>query len=82
MPDTMTVSHLLLFDTLFIDGDTRTLTVKNPKSNISLNEIEAFNSFLQTSNILIGDRAASQFNKIKTVVRRGTATTKLDLSEV
>lgn len=78
MPSLVT-SRSLLIDTSFIDGDTRILTVKNPDSNITMNDIKSFETFLKSSNILIGDRGAADFNKIVSARRRTTSTVKLDI---
>lgn len=79
MADVVTNSENLLIETLFNDGDTRTLTLRNPTDEITMNDINTFNVFLQTSGILVGDRNGAEFSKIKQVKRRNSATVKLDL---
>lgn len=79
MPNLIT-SRSLLIDTSFVDGDTRILTVKNPSSNITMNDIQAFDAFLKSSKILVGDRGAAEFNKIVSARRRTTSTVKLDIN--
>lgn len=59
----------LKIDTLFVDGDTRTITLKNPKSTIAESEITELNAFIQENNLLVGDKAGGTFGKIKKVVK-------------
>lgn len=80
MADKVKESTVLNIECLFSDGDTRTITLKNPRSDISQSEIENLERFMQDNNILIGDRAGSDFMKIKRVVRRRTTTIYLDLN--
>ena len=64
---------------VFLDGDTRTITLKNPKRSVSSNDIENLETFMQENNIIIGDRDLSDFRKIKQAVKRNITTTYLDL---
>lgn len=81
MADTFQTSYELQFANLFTDGDTRTFKLKNPKDEISTNEIEALNTFMQDSNIIIGDKYGGRFGKIQTVKRVAKTTVNLDLSD-
>lgn len=67
MADTVKISQTLRIDTLFVDGDTRVITLKNPKESISSDKFRALNAFMQENNIIIGDRAGGTFGKIKEV---------------
>lgn len=70
----------LLIENLFVDGDTRTITLTNPKSNITESQIESLEAFMQANNIIIGDKAGATFGKItKATIREKTSTT-LDLT--
>lgn len=80
MADTIQESYDLKFETMFVDGDTRTFSLKNPKDEISTNEIEALNTFMQDSNIIIGDKYGGRFGKITSVKRIQKTTVNLDLS--
>ena len=80
MADTVTSSSSLLIETAFVDGDTRTVTLKNPTDDISTNQISELNSFLLSSQILLGDRDNAAFSKIKQVRTRTTTTSILDIS--
>ena len=79
MADIIKTASLLNIECVFLDGDTRTITMKNPRGNISSSDIENLETFMQTENIIIGDRDSSDFRKIKKAVKRETATTYLDL---
>ena len=79
MADTIKNSSSLVIECLFNDGDTRTITLKNPRSDVSATDIENLDSFMIENHIIIGDRDSSDFHKIKKAVKRDTATTYLDL---
>lgn len=69
MADSMSESESLKFDYLFVDGDTRTQTIKNPKSNITTSEITALQEFMRANNVVIGDKAGGTFGRIDKVTR-------------
>ncbi|MBR4641212.1 MAG: hypothetical protein IKO74_00645 [Selenomonadaceae bacterium] len=70
---------ILNIECVFLDGDMRTITLKNPRSNISSSNIENLETFMQENNIIIGDRDSSDFRKIKRAVKRNTTTKYPDL---
>lgn len=80
MADTVNTNTILNIECLFSDGDTRTITFKNPRSDVSSSDIENLESFMQENNIIIGDRDGSDFRKIKRAVKRKITTAYLDLS--
>ena len=82
MADKVKQTQSLIIEVKFFDGDTRTITLRNPKSDITTSEIRELETFLETSNILIGDRDSSDFSKIKKVLKRDSYTTILDLESV
>ena len=81
MADVTKISRSLIIENVFVDGDTRSVTLKNPRSNISESQITDLNSFLQETNILIGDKNGSTFGRIRKVTRRNSTTTYLDISD-
>ena len=81
MADVVKTARNLIFETVFVDGDTRSITLKNPRSDISQSEITEFNTFLQENNMLIGDKDGATFGRIKKVTHRETTTTYLDISD-
>ena len=80
MADVTKISRELLMECLFRDGDTRTITLRNPSSDISSTDIENLETFMSTNNIIIGDREGADFWKVKKAFTRETLTTYLDLS--
>lgn len=82
MADTATRSQELKIESMFVDGDTRTFNVKSPKSNISQNDIANLNTYMQTSNILVGDKYGGRFGKITYASTIDKTTVTLDLESV
>ena len=81
MADVIKTSRSLIIENVFVDGDTRSLTLKNPRSDITESQITDLNSFLQETNILIGDKNGATFGRIRKVTRRNSTTTYLDISD-
>ena len=81
MADVVKTSRSLIIENAFVDGDTRSVTLKNPRSDISESQITDLNSFLQETNILIGDKDGATFGRIRKVTRRNSTTTYLDISD-
>ena len=81
MADVTKTSRSLVIENVFVDGDTRSVTLKNPRSDISESQITDLNSFLQETNILIGDKDGATFGRIRKVTRRNSTTTYLDISD-
>lgn len=80
MADISTNYDQLKFEFMFVDGDTRIQTLKNPKANVTSAEIEELNAFIRANNLVIGDKGAATFGKIKQVKKITGTTTQLDLS--
>lgn len=84
MADKTTTSNELKIENLFVDGDTRTITLKNPKTNIQKSEITALENLIlngaQSNSLLIGDKYGSDFKRIQTVRRISKQTIEYDLS--
>lgn len=79
MADKVKTTANLVIECVFNDGDTRTITLKNPKSTVSSSDIENLESFMIENHIIIGDKASSDFRKIMKAAIRNTTTTYLDL---
>ena len=79
MADTTKTTSVLNIECSFLDGDTRTITLKNPRTGISSSDIASLETFIQENNLVIGDRANSDFRKIKKAFIRHMTTTNLDL---
>ena len=81
MSDMVKTETTLKIDNVFVDGDTRSFSLKNPRSNLTVSDITSLNTFMQTNNIIIGDKAGGTFGKIKsaTVIQKQDYT--LDITE-
>lgn len=84
MADKVTTSHELKIENLFVDGDTRTITLKNPKATINSSEITALETLILNGDgkqsILIGDKYGSDFRRIQEVRRVTKTTREYDIS--
>lgn len=70
----VTTVESLLIEVSFVDGDTRTITIRNPADDLTLNAFSEFSTWLATNQVIIGDRAGADFSKIKQARRRTTTT--------
>lgn len=73
MANTMTTEHILKIEYYFVDGDTRTQTINNARSNVTRNDILELQSLIRQGNLIIGDKNQAAFGKIK----KATAITRL-----
>lgn len=64
MADTLSSSYTLKFDYEFSDGDTRAVTLENPKLDLTLSDIETFETFLKNNSVVIGDKTGASFRGI------------------
>lgn len=80
MADTVKAETTLRIENLFVDGDTRTITLKNPRSNLTSNDISELNAFMQANNIIIGDKAGATFGRIQNAATVQKNTILLDIS--
>ena len=80
MADITTNSSVLKIENLFVDGDTRTVTLKNPKATIAQSEIQSLDSYLRDNNLLIGDKWGGNFGRIVEVKKVTTTRKALDLT--
>lgn len=79
MANTMTETAELKIESLFVDGDTRTMTLKNPKDELSSNDIADLEEFMQNNSVIIGDKYGGAFGKILTAKKVNKITVNLDL---
>lgn len=82
MADTVKSSSELKMVFDFYDGDDRTLTLQNPKSNLTATQIKAVGTLAATSQPIIGDKAGAAVVGIKSAVKKTKTVTKLDLTTV
>ncbi len=79
MADTTSQSRELKIETMFVDGDTRTFSIKDPRVDISQSDIASLDAFMQTNNVLVGDKYGGTFGRITTATVVDKTTTTLDL---
>lgn len=81
MADERTVTTTLKVELAFVDGDSRTQTVKNPISDDEelAEKLAELNTFIQTDNLLIGDKDDGTFGKIRSAKRVIKDITNLDI---
>lgn len=80
MADIQTTTKELVIENYFVDGDTRTTTLKNPKQNIASSDIQSLQSFCQINQPIIGDKTGAAFGRIQKATVKTTQKLKLDLS--
>lgn len=78
MADVITTKSTLDMELLFVDTDTRKLSIKDPKQDITSSDIENLQTLIRTNNLLIGDKYGSAFGSIKKAVRTRKTTQTLD----
>lgn len=81
MADILKSSYTLKIENVFVDGDTRTITLKNPKDGINQNDITSLNSWMQVNQPIIGDKWSGTFAKIAKVKKVEVQTRSLDFSK-
>lgn len=79
MADVMKETTELKIDFLFVDEDTRIQKIKNPRDDITAEDIGELNAWLQANNIIIGDKTGATFARIKSATRATITKTTLDL---
>ena len=80
MADVVKTTSNLKIENYFVDGDTRTITLKNPKDTIEASAIADLNSFMQTTGIIIGDKTGATFGKIMKVTKIDKTQTDFDIN--
>lgn len=80
MADTQTTIRELIIENYFVDGDTRTQTLKNPKLNIASSEIQSLQSYCQINQPIIGDKTGAAFGRINRATVKTTNKITLDLT--
>ena len=79
MADVITNTEELKIEFLFVDEDTRIQKIKNPRDDLTSNDIAELNAWLQANNIVIGDKNSATLARIKKATRVTQTRTSLDL---
>lgn len=82
MSDSVSSGRELKIEAMFVDGDTRTFNIKEPKSNVDQADIANLNTYMQENNILVGDKYGGRFGKITIATTVDKTTTTLDLETI
>lgn len=80
MANTQTTTRELIIENYFVDGDTRTQTLKNPKMNIASSEIQSLQTYCQINQPIIGDKTGAAFGRINRATVKTTNKITLDLT--
>lgn len=75
---TIKTDNTLKIHCAFVDGDTRTITLKNPRSDLTSEDFQNLNTFIVTNNLLIGDKTGAIFAAIQKAVKATTTTRTID----
>ena len=80
MADKVTTTNKLVLGLGFTDGDTRTINLDNPRSDVTATDINAVSSTIKSGNILIGDKDKADFSRIESAKIVVNTHTKYDLT--
>lgn len=78
--DTLTSSRELKLLYEFEDGDTRTTTLPNPKTNLTATDVATCSTTLANTQAFVGDKANAAFTKISSAIIVNQTRRELDLS--
>ena len=79
--DKVTTKKELVLNANFADGDTRTITLEDPKTTVEATAINAVGTTLATTQVFIGDKAGAAFLDFGTKAKiREQTRTVLDLN--
>lgn len=79
MADKVTEVSELKLDFAFYDGDTRNLTIDNPRDDITVAQLLALGNTAKTTGAIIGDKAAAACVGLRGAKTIRKVTTNLDL---
>ena len=66
----------------FVDGDNRTINLENPNTAINLAaQVVNLDNYLQTSQVIAGDKTGANFSGFKTAKLINKQVTKFDLGQ-
>lgn len=80
MADTVTSSNELKLVYDFTDGDTRTTSLTNPRTGLTMTDINTVSATLQATQAFVGDKDNAPFDKIGSAKYVQTTRRQLDLS--
>lgn len=78
--DTVTSSSEGKLKVKFYDGDDRTITINDPKSNLDAAKVNTFVNWLKSSQAIIGDKTGASLVGAESFFITDKMVTRLDLS--
>ena len=66
MADKYKSTYAIKFKFGFVDGDTRTVSIDNPRQDLTAEEIHNLSQYIKNNNLLIGDKYGGDSNGILT----------------
>lgn len=79
MADVIKQEQTLQLKYIFVDTDTRINNIKNPKQNITAQEIQDLETFIRANNLIVGDKYNATFARMK-ATRINKTTNTLDIN--
>lgn len=80
MADKITNKSELKLVAGFYDNDTRTITLDNPRNNLTAGEIKTFGNAIRTNQAILGDKGGAAFVGFKSAKVSTKTITQLDLT--
>lgn len=80
MADTIKTTNELKLDCAFADGDTRLISLENPKPNLTAADILGVETFMKNNNPIIGDKGGADFSGFNSAETVQKTITTLDLA--
>ena len=65
----------------FSDGDDRTMTIDNPRSDVSPADLTAVQTYIKNNNLVLGDKNGAAFTNFKSAKKITQTTRYLDLND-
>lgn len=81
MADTVKSANELKMEFGFYDNDTRTVTLDNPRSDLTADDIHGIADYAKANQPIIGDKAGTRVVGINSAKIREKTTVYLDLNE-
>lgn len=69
MADKITTTKKLNLVSEFVDNDDRTISLDNPKNDLTAAQIKAVEAQIKAKNLFIGDKAGADFLRFKSAKR-------------
>lgn len=81
MADKTVSKNVLSLEMEFVDGDTRTINLDNPKATVTAEGINSLGAYAAENGLVIGDKEGAAFSRFKSAKTISRMTTYLDLND-